>query len=134
MLLTPVPGRQTWLTVRNVLAVDGSAVPDSADRLERALSAQSSGVLRALANEGARFNLGRIRRNVNDPTIALRFLSGASQAGFEYSVQGPEDVNGVAASRLAFRELGSPSLVRNARNEDLPASGRIWLSAADGVV
>jgi hypothetical protein len=135
MLFTRLSERRAWLTVRNVLAVDGQTVPDSADRLERALAESgSAGLLRALADEGARFNLGRIRRNVNDPTFALRFLSRSSQDGFEYALQGREAVNGVSAWKLAFRERSSPSLVRNARNEDLPASGGIWLSEVDAAV
>jgi len=135
MLFTRLPDARSWLPVRNVLAVDGVAVPNSAERLERVLSEpRSSGVLRALADAGARFNLRRIRRDVNDPTLALRFLSDSSQAGVEHALQGREDVNGVSAWKLAFRERRSPSLVQNAFNEDLPASGGVWLSAADGTV
>ena len=134
MLFARLPDRRRWLTIRNVLTVDGEAVPDSADRLERALSeSASAGVLRTLADEGARFNLGRIRRNVNDPTFALRFLSRDAQAGFSFSLAGREPAGGVDAWKLAFTER-SPSLVRNARNEDLPAKGSIWLSVADGTV
>jgi hypothetical protein len=135
MLLTRLPDQRTWLTVRNVLAVDGQAVPDSEDRLERALSeSRSAGVLRALADEGARFNLGRIRRNVNDPTLALRFLSRETHAGFAFSLAGREPIAGVDAWKLTFIERRTPTLVRNARNEDLPATGSIWLSVADGAV
>jgi hypothetical protein len=135
MLLTRLPDRRTWLTVRNVLTVDGEAVPDSEDRLERALAESgSAGVLRTLADEGARFNLGRIRRNVNDPTLALRFLARETQAGFAFSLAGREAIADVDTWKLAFVERRTPSLVRNARNEDLPATGSIWLSVADGAV
>jgi len=134
MLFTRLPDRRSWLTVRNVLAVDGNAVADSEKRLERALNESSTRVLRALADEGARFNLGRIRRNVNDPTLALRFLAHDSQDDFKFSLMGREAIDGVDAWKLTYVERRSPSLVRNAQNEDLPAKGDIWLSVVDGVV
>ena len=133
MLFTRLPGG-SWLTVRNVRTVDGKPIADSEDRLERALTQSGSArLLRALADEGARFNIGRIRRNVNDPTLALRFLSRDLQEGFKFSLAGREPIDGVDAWKLSYAERGSPSLVRGSRNEDLPATGAIWLSV-DGTV
>jgi hypothetical protein len=135
MLLTRLPGQPDWLTVRSVLAVDGAPVPDSADRLERALAEPgAAGVLQALADDSAKFNLGRIRRSLNDPTLALRFLEPTSQAGFTFSLTGREQPNGLDAWRVAFAELRVPSVIRNARNEDLPVTGSIWLAVLDGSV
>ncbi len=135
MLFTRLPGRPSWLTVRNVLTADGRAVPNSEERLERALAdAGAAQVLRALADEGARFNIGRIRRNVNDPTFALRFLSRDLQERFAFSLAGRERINGVDAWKVGYAERRSPSLVRNARNEDLPTKGVIWISTDDGTV
>ena len=135
MLFTWLPTERSWLAVRNVLAVDGESVADSADRLDRALSETGSRrLLRLLADEGARFNLGRIRRNVNDPTLVLRFLDAASQSRFKFSLAGREQVKGVDSWMLTFRERETPALVRNARGDDLFASGSIWLAVADSAV
>src|SRR6185295_17990348 len=70
MLFMWLPGESTWLAVRNVLAVDGRPVPDSQNRLTDRLGDPSAGRvtrLRRLMDESARFNLGRIYRNINYP-------------------------------------------------------------------
>jgi len=74
MLFMWLPDESTWLVVRNVLTVDGRPVPDSQNRLADRLGDTSAGRatrLRRLLDEGARFNLGRIFRNINYPTLAL---------------------------------------------------------------
>jgi hypothetical protein len=51
--------QEKWLTVRNVLAVDGVTVPDSRDRLTAALADSNPDRLprlRRLRDESARFN------------------------------------------------------------------------------
>ena len=66
MLFLWVPEDRAWLTVRNVLRVDGDPVPDSRGRLERTLADPAPGIvrrIRRLRDENARFNIGRIHSN-----------------------------------------------------------------------
>jgi hypothetical protein len=107
MLFAWVPERLSWLTVRNVLMVDGASVPDSKDRLDAALALPEParmGRFRKLRDEGARFNIGRIYRNFNDPTLVLQFLDAEYQSRFAFSVDGAERANGVDAWKIAFAE------------------------------
>jgi hypothetical protein len=125
------------LTVRSTRVVDGRPVEDSSDRIRRAL-ADSSGEgwrrLRALADEGARYNLGALERNFNDPMLALLFAGPDVQSRFSFRIAGAEQVAGVAATRLAFRERERPTLIRDSRSgRDLPASGALVV-AEDGTI
>ncbi len=132
-----LPDEETWLTVRTVLQVDGEAVGDSRARLDEAIAGGGPGrssQLRRLRDEGARFNIGGIRRNFSDPMLALQ-VAGRFQPRFTFALEGHERVRGVETLRLSFVERGRPTLIqRESPNGDLPARGDLWIGAADGVV
>jgi hypothetical protein len=138
MLFMRLPGQGlSWLTARNVLEVDGAPVADSADRLDRAIKGDRAGLLdrlRSVADEGARFNLGDIRRNFNDPILPLLFLDREYQPRFKFRLGDEEDVDDVRAWKVSFKETGRPTLIRENVGRDLFTSGALWIRAADGVV
>ena len=138
MLFMRLPGQGlSWLTARNVLEVDGAPVADSADRLERAIKGDRAGLLdrlRSVADEGARFNLGDIRRNFNDPILPLLFLDREYQPRFKFRLGDEEDVDEGRARKVSFRETERPTLIRESIGRDLFTSGALWIRAADGVV
>lgn len=138
MLFMRVPGQGlSWLTARNVLEVDGSAVADSGDRLERAIKGDRAGLLnrlRSVADEGARFNLGRVRRNFNDPILPLLFLDREYQPRFTFRLGGEETVDGVTARKVLFQEKARPTVIRSVGGRDVFTSGSLWIRAVDGVV
>jgi hypothetical protein len=130
-----LPGERSWITARSVIAVDGKAVPDSRERLERILAgdgAERLTRLRALLDESARFNLGQIRRNFSDATLALQFLDPAYRQRFDFTVLGPARIDGVATTRIRFVERARPTVIR-LEGDDLPSSGTLWI-ADDGAV
>ena len=151
-----VKEEQTWLMVRNVLRVDGRAVPDSRARLERAIadvgsqgpeaSATGSASLparplgfeplanrfRRLRDESARFNLGAIHRNLNDPMLPFQFVDPAFRPRFSFAISGEESVNGVSTWKLTFAEHTAPTVV-TVDGRDSLANGAIWITAS-GVV
>ena len=90
--------------------------------------------LRELADASARYNIGRLQRNFNDPTLALMFLAPAAQGRFRFEDGPPEVIDGVPAHRMVFEERGRPTIVRDARGlRDIPASGTLAV-AEDGRV
>lgn len=136
MLFAWVPERQSWLTVRNVLMVDGASVPDSQGRLDAAFALPEParlGRLRRLRDEGARFNVGRIYRNFNDPTLVLQFLDAENQSRFAFTVVGAEKANGLDAWKLSFVERSTPTLLQT-NTGDLLSSGLVWVARSDGTV
>jgi hypothetical protein len=126
---------QSWLSVRNVVSVDGDPIKDSQKRLDRLLSADAPiGVahLRQLRNEGARYNIGTIRRNFNDPMFPLQFLESEAQHRFAFTLTGQETVDGIVTSKVTFDEQVTPTFVQDGKR-DLSSHGIFWI-AGDGRV
>jgi hypothetical protein len=138
MLFMRVPGEGlSWLSARNVLEVDGDPIADSRDRLERAIKGDRASLaerLQSVADEGARFNIGRIQRNVNDPILPLLFLDPEYQARFKFRLEKDEDLDGVRLHKLSFKERARPTIIGLARGGSLYSSGAVWLRAEDAVV
>jgi hypothetical protein len=135
MMFLWLTNEKSWLSVRNVLAVDGRNVNDSQQRLDRLFASDAAiGVakLRKMRDEGARFNIGTIRRNFNDPMFPMQFLEPPNQRRFTFTLTGNENVGGVATSKIAFEEHASPTFIQDGRS-DLPSHGDVCV-AADGSV
>lgn len=124
------------MTVRNVRRVDGRSLPDASIGIDQALALPPSRRverLKALADLGARYNLGSLQRNFNDPTLPLMLAALIQQSRFRYTIEGAEIVDGVRMTRLGFREVARPTLIHGRDGVSVPASGRLWVDE-DGTV
>jgi len=129
MMFLWLTGERTWLAVRNVVNVDGGAIKNSRKRLDLLLSAGAPvGVahLRRMRDEGARFNIGSIRRNFNDPMFPLRFLEPETQRRFTFALAGQDTIGGTATSKVTFDEQAAPTFIQNG-TLDLPSHGIFWM-------
>jgi hypothetical protein len=121
---------------RDVAAVDGKPVKDR-DARALQLFASSSGQPGAsyarIHEEGARYNLGNVRRTVNVPTMALFVLHPRHIARFDFEPAGTETIDGVATTVVRFREKRGPTFIQTGRRDDVFANGRLWI-AEDGSV
>jgi hypothetical protein len=127
-----------WWLLRDVYEVDGGAVRDRQARLEKLL-VQGPAVgferARAIADEGARFNLGHSVRNFNVPTLVLAFLHPSLQPRFSFERKGATTIEGLSFVELAFREKAAPSVIRGpAGHPDLLATGRVFVHEGNGTV
>jgi len=123
-----------WQGFRDVTEVDGFAVPR---REERLLSQFAAGVpsedrRRLLRQASARYNIGRIARDANVPTLPLEILRAANQAGFAFKHAGNETIAGTRTWRLSFKETARPTRVGTREGDDVPLSGRVWLDTVSG--
>jgi hypothetical protein len=128
-----------WWLLRDVYEVDGSPVRDRQARLEKLLVGGPADGLpraRAIADEGARFNLGRGYRNFNVPTLVLAFLHPDVQPRFSFQRKGSATIEGRSFVEIAFRELAAPTVVRGSdAHPDVLASGKVWIhDGGDGTV
>jgi hypothetical protein len=133
-LLVQLPG-QGLVPFRDVFEVDGKPVRDRDDRLRRLFLESPDAALetaRRVLDEGARYNLGRVVRNVNQPMLALKFLAPEHLPALDLSLGGEERVDGVTVRRLDFRETGTPTVVRDSDLKDRPSSGSFWIEPATG--
>lgn len=129
----------SWISVRNVLAVDGMPVAHSRESLERAAASASGGgagrsELQRLREAGARFNLGFIQRTFNDPMFALQVIDPRFQSRFMFKLAGSEIVEGVDAWRIAWTEHERKTLIVDRDGADLFSTGTTWISRAGPVV
>ena len=120
-----------WWLLRDVYAVDGRVVRDRQARLEKVLIGNPATGLeraRAIADEGARFNVGRSFRNFNVPTLVLAFLHPSVRPRFSFERKGTVSIEGRSFVELLFRELAAPTVVRGPESHpDVLAAGRVWI-------
>jgi hypothetical protein len=128
-----------WWLIRDIYEVDGRAVRDRQARLEKLLVGGPADGLeraRAIADEGARFNLGRSIRNFNVPTLVLAFLHPSVQPRFSFERKGTTTIERRSFVEIAFRELAAPTVIRGPDSQpDVLAAGRVWIHGGrDGTV
>jgi hypothetical protein len=137
-LLVRLPGAEDWMPFRDVFEVDGEPVRDRDDRLRKLfleMPADARDVLQRILDEGSRYNVGSLVRNVNQPMLALKFLTPGHLDDLSLSLKGVEEVEGLKARRLDFRETGSPTVVRDlVTNRDVPSTGSFWIDEETGRV
>jgi hypothetical protein len=119
-----------WLVARDVQKVDDRPL-DAAQRLPLpSISASSDAEavkqLRAIAAQGARFNVGGIRRDLNTPTLALWLLTPSVVSRFDFSIGGTQTIDGHQSVVVSFKERKAPYLF-NVDDVPVPATGRFWL-------
>jgi hypothetical protein len=133
-LLVEVTG-EGWLPFRDVFERDGKAVRDREARLATIFLKGGRNAFeqaRAVMDEGARYNIGNINRNINTPTLALAFLTERHRHRFEFKLGKRDDAD--PGVEVEFRETARPTFVATTGGRDLPVRGRFWISEADGTV
>ena len=89
LLFMWVPDDHAWTSVRNILTVDGKRVAETDQGLEDALKQplpERASRIHRLAELSARFNVGSIYRNFNNPTLALQFLDQSYEQRFAFTI------------------------------------------------
>jgi hypothetical protein len=132
-LLVRVPGRRGWQPFRDVREVDGEPVGDRETRLVDLFAhpaSQAFDQAARIARESARFNLGSVTRTINVPTLALVVLQ--ERFRFAFRLAGARRIEGTRTVEVTFREVARPTIIRTSGDNDLPASGSLWIEPATG--
>jgi hypothetical protein len=135
VLLVLADAGDRYVSFRDVFEVDGKAVRDRDDRLARLFigkAPSSSEQLQRIRIESARYNLGDIFRDFNDPVFALRVLHPEFQSRFTFSVV----KTGAAREpwEVEFHEVEPETIVRRVGGDDLPVRGRFRIEPGSGQV
>ena len=138
LLQLPDEASIPWLEIRDVLEVDGQALPDREARLQRLFYSDPKWKVtraRDIVEESAKYNLGAARRTINTPAIPLLILHGPNQSRFTFDKAGEAKVDGVAAWKVEFREQRRPTLFGAADTRwDMPSAGTFWIVPDTGEV
>src|SRR6185503_13846800 len=117
--------------------VDGQKVRDREGRLAKLFLQKSTTAMDQASQitlESARYNLGAMQRTVNQPILSLVFLQPDMQSRFRFSLGKRDLAAGENVWIVEFKEVGRPTLVRGARDGDVPATGRYWIDVDTGRV
>lgn len=135
LLFVWLPVDASWIAVRDVIAVDGQAIPVDRRRLPPLLTASSLSVsqLRQLASENGRFNVGTIVHTFNEPTLALLFLDETYRHRFAFTRRREQSAAGDRVVTYEFAERVVPTVVRDG-DLDVPVRGMLWIDSSTGSV
>jgi hypothetical protein len=148
LLLMKAQSDTGYVQFRDVFEVDGDAVRDRSDRLMQLFVHPAENPKKQAAqimNESARYNIGRIERNINVPLLALLLLDPVYQPHFKYSVdtehrgtprglpKTPAFTLPAEAWELDFDEIMSPTIIKGDL-EDAKSHGRVWIDPDTGRV
>jgi hypothetical protein len=134
-LLVSVSTAQDWVPFRDVFEVDSQPVRDREQRLSRLFlnpSRDSLEQANRIQDESARYNLGNMKRTVNNPVLGVVVLQPDMQHRFKYSLGRIDQKVGPNAWVIEYQEDARPSIVRGRSDLDLFAHGRMWVDAETG--
>jgi VWFA-related protein len=126
-----------WVSFRDVYEVDGVAIRDRDDRLRRLFLEPGEDIwrqLQAIQDEGARYNLGIVERNINVPLFLLRFLQAENRPRFSFRLAGKRKVSGVEAWRIEFEERVFPTIIIDTQGKDVDAKGWFHVEEVTGAI
>jgi hypothetical protein len=133
MLLVRAPADDRWMQFRDVFDVDGKPVRDRAERLAKLFlqpSASGQRQVEDITAESARYNIGRVNRNVNLPVLALTVLEPQNRAWFSF--KGSRKSGSVF--ELEYQEERGGTLIRTTGDQAMPSRGRFTIDLATGRV
>jgi len=121
-----------WIGVRDIAIVDGEPVANR-DNLRELLSRGSvARIGRQLADRNARYNIGSIGRNFNDPMLALVILDDKHRGRFKFDRRRVELTPAGPLVTVAFTERDGPTLVRSTDGSYVFTKGELVIDAATG--
>jgi hypothetical protein len=105
LFLTFLPADQEWIAIHDVAVVDGQPVADRESLQALLQRGPLQSVRHDVIERNARYNIGSVTRNFNEPTLALLVLEPVRVPTFDFSVDRTfDDGTGVKLAALRFRE------------------------------
>jgi hypothetical protein len=147
LLLVRPEGADAWMQFRDVFEVDGKALRDRNDRLEKLFlqpSKSTAEQAEKIVRESARYNIGDIERNINLPLLAMTVLDRRMQANFQFRFADSSEPpnlpkSSVFAERpgavvVGFNEVTMRTMITTPLGKNLRAHGRFWFALPDAEV
>ena len=134
-LLVSVSSAQDWVPFRDVFEVDGQSIRDRDSRLAKLFLKPSENSIEQanrIQNESARYNLGNMKRTINNPVLGIVMLQSDFQERFHYSLGKMDPKVGPGVWIIDYKEEARPSFIRGRSDLDLFAHGRLWIQAETG--
>jgi hypothetical protein len=120
---------------RDVMSVDGDPVQDRQRRFQELFVRPDANLVataRRIADEGARYNLGTLFRNLNTPATALTFLDDKYDSSVNWRSPKLTRLDGRQLAELTFEQRDAPFTIRSTQGYSVPAAGRMWIEPTSG--
>ena len=132
-----------WMAIRDAREVDGVPLTGTTDVRATLRTLPAGQVADRMKRYNARYNIGRIIRDINEPTLALLVLDATHRSRFKFKTDKPRQVGDRRLVPLSFKERERPTLIRTTAGKPIytsgelmvePESGRIWQSTLNASV
>jgi len=134
LFLTYLPADGEWMAVRDVLEVDGEPVKNREDLRALLAKREELRLVKQLTWRNSRYNLGRVERNFNEPTLPLLLLDRKRIPRVKFDRKRLEKEEDITLATLGFEEKEPPTLVATPSEGAVRAKGEFVLDAATGTV
>ncbi len=134
-LMVKSAGNNFWQPFRDVFEVDHVPVRDREERLTKLfLNPSADNLSRAgeIVEESSRYNLGAVKRTINNPMFGLMLLMPEYQPRFRFTLGRPDPGVGRGVWIVDFDEQERPSVIQGLSGRDMPAHGRFWIEEDTG--
>jgi hypothetical protein len=128
------PGND-WMAIRDVVSQNGSSIKDRPDLREALRTLPAGEVAGTFKQYNSRFNLGRIFRNFNEPTLSLMLLTDRYRPHVTFQrtrVQKSRD--GAWVTIAAIEAPGPDTLIQNRSGTPVTSTGEFVVHAGSGRV
>ena len=131
------------MAIRDVKEVDGVPLTGTRDVRATLRTLPAAQVADRMKSYNARYNIGRITRDINEPTLALLVLDATHRSRFKFKADKARQVGDRRLVPLSFKERERPTLIRSTAGKPIytsgelmvePESGRIWQSTLNASV
>ncbi len=121
-----------WMAIRDVGEVDGRPVENHKDIQTLLATNSTAQVAMDLKNYNARFNIGDILRNFNEPTMSLLVFDDRYRPGVSFSRKSVTRTAGVVLVTIEFTEKKEPTLIHDNWLHPLFSHGNFVIEAETG--
>ena len=136
-LLIRLQDNSGFISFRDVFEVDGKAVRDRDERLQKLFLGPSFDnaleQAQTIARESARHNIWDIG-TINNPYLAMALIQDVYRARFRLISPSQQRAMGLGVWSVQFQEFVRPTIIKGNGNADIPSRGLWWIDAASGRV
>lgn len=128
-----IPGSD-WMAMRDVARMDDHPVSDRFDLMGALRSLPALQAARKVKEYNSRFNLGRVVRNFNEPTLSLLPLDERHRGRFAFDFRRMQRSGSETLAVLGFRETKAPTLIYGLDGSPVFSSGEFGIEPSTGRV
>src|SRR5687768_5592947 len=126
------PAEHDWMAIRDVTELDGKALSDRPDVRVALQTLPAPDVAVKFKAYNSRFNIGRISRNFNEPTLSLLVLDAHHRSRFSFERKRVERTGDTVLVTVAFTEKGTPTLIHDTKQGTVFSRGELAVETGSG--